>query len=87
MMYVAADDGPSDVALRKICLKLKIPWPKNGHWAKAAAGRVPDKLPLLHRTGQRFRRIAQQIEMLMKKCLSVFPMSLNSFPRSRLAGR
>lgn len=41
----------SDVALRKICMKLGVPVPPLGYWAKAAAGRTPPiaKLPASHK--------------------------------------
>ena len=29
----------SDVGLRKICIKMRIPHPKNGDWAKMEAGK------------------------------------------------
>src|SRR5258708_22245195 len=41
----------SDVALRKICVKLGVPVPPLGYWAKVAAGRTPRiaKLPANHK--------------------------------------
>lgn len=36
----------SDVGLRKICIRMNIPLPKNGHWAKIYAGKsVPISKP------------------------------------------
>jgi hypothetical protein len=44
----------SDVGLRKICIRMNIPLPKNGHWAKIYAGKsVPiSKLPKTTKEGQ-----------------------------------
>ncbi|MEQ9145435.1 MAG: hypothetical protein RLO08_13870 [Parvibaculaceae bacterium] len=39
MTKVAADYGISDVALKKICVKHRIPVPSRGYWAKKAAGK------------------------------------------------
>ena len=39
MTKVAADYGISDVALKKICDKHRIPVPGRGYWAKKAAGK------------------------------------------------
>lgn len=39
MIKVAADYGISDVALKKICDKHRIPVPGRGYWAKNAAGK------------------------------------------------
>ena len=38
MTQVAADYGISDVALKKICVKRRIPVPGRGYWARRAAG-------------------------------------------------
>jgi hypothetical protein len=38
MVRLAAQYGISDVGLRKICQKLKIPTPKAGYWAKVQHG-------------------------------------------------
>jgi hypothetical protein len=38
MTKVAADLGVSDVAVKKICDKHRIPVPGRGYWAKIAAG-------------------------------------------------
>lgn len=38
MTKVAADYEISDVALKKICVKHRIPVPGRGYWAKKAAG-------------------------------------------------
>lgn len=40
MTKVAADYGISDVALKKICDKHRIPVPGRGYWAKKAAGKT-----------------------------------------------
>ncbi|MGF1632107.1 MAG: hypothetical protein ACFCUT_21745 [Kiloniellaceae bacterium] len=39
MAKVAASYGISDVALKKICDKHRIPVPGRGYWAKKAAGK------------------------------------------------
>src|SRR5437870_223395 len=36
---VAARYGTSDVGLRKICIKLGVPFPLLGYWARLAAGK------------------------------------------------
>jgi hypothetical protein len=48
----------SDVALRKICLKLGVPVPPLGYWARIAAGRTPPiaKLPADHKGPNRHVR-------------------------------
>lgn len=43
MMKVAADFGISDVALKKICDKHRIPVPGRGYWAKKAAGKKVER--------------------------------------------
>jgi hypothetical protein len=47
MIQVASDFEISDVGLRKICTKHKIPVPDRGYWAKRAAGKTVRKLALL----------------------------------------
>ena len=49
----------SDVALRKICIKLGVPIPPLGYWAKVAAGQQPriPKLPENHKGKTRYVRI------------------------------
>jgi hypothetical protein len=46
MTTVAQRYGLSDVGLRKICVKLGIPVPPRGYWARLAAGQRPEKQPL-----------------------------------------
>lgn len=48
----------SDVALRKICVKLGVPVPPLGYWAKIVAGRTPPmaKLPSSHKVPTRHVR-------------------------------
>lgn len=42
MTVLAKKYGISDVALRKVCVKLNVPAPRAGHWAKVRHGkRVP----------------------------------------------
>jgi hypothetical protein len=43
MTKVAADYGNSDVALKKICDKHRIPVPGRGYWAKKSAGKNVEK--------------------------------------------
>ncbi len=43
---LAVDFGISDVAVAKRCIKLGVPRPSPGYWAKLAAGRSPAKKPL-----------------------------------------
>ncbi|PCJ61073.1 MAG: hypothetical protein COA65_02320 [Rhodospirillaceae bacterium] len=43
MTKVAADHGISDVALKKICDKHRIPVPGRGYWAKKAAGKKVER--------------------------------------------
>lgn len=43
MTKVAADYGISDVALKKICDKHRIPVPGRGYWAKKAAGKKVER--------------------------------------------
>jgi hypothetical protein len=49
MIEVAAEIGISDVGLKKLCDKHRVPTPPRGHWAKLAADK-PTKQPLLHAT-------------------------------------
>jgi len=46
MTKVAADLGLSDVALKKICRKHKVPTPGRGYWAKLAAGKPARRVRL-----------------------------------------
>jgi hypothetical protein len=46
MTVVAKRYELSDVGLRKICVKLFIPVPPRGYWARLAAGQSPEKEPL-----------------------------------------
>lgn len=43
---LAREYGISDVALKKRCVKLKVPTPGLGYWAKRAAGKTPRRIPL-----------------------------------------
>lgn len=43
---VAQRYGLSDVGLRKICVKLGVPLPPAGYWARVAAGQTPRVTPL-----------------------------------------
>jgi hypothetical protein len=43
---VAEKYGVSDVAIGKLCRRLKMPLPGRGHWAKKDVGRILKKTPL-----------------------------------------
>lgn len=47
MSKVAQDFGISDVALKKICEKHRVPTPPRGHWAKKAAGKSVKQVRLV----------------------------------------
>lgn len=49
MTKVAEDLGISDVALKKICDKHRVPTPPRGYWAKKDAGK-PTKQTQFHNT-------------------------------------
>lgn len=46
MRTIAARYGLSDVGLRKICVRHRIPVPKQGHWQRVAAGKSVDRIAL-----------------------------------------
>lgn len=46
MLTLAKQYGVSDQGLRKACVKLQVPVPKVGHWAKIAAGHKVPTPPL-----------------------------------------
>src|SRR5688572_12945073 len=46
MRKLAPELGLSDVGLKKHCVKLQVPVPGRGYWAKLAAGQQPRKAPL-----------------------------------------
>src|SRR5689334_8092528 len=46
MSRFAIRHGISDTGLRKVCKKHDIPWPPAGYWAKKAAGKSLDRIPL-----------------------------------------
>ncbi|WP_223971352.1 RWP-RK domain-containing protein [Bradyrhizobium sp. RD5-C2] len=46
MTKVAEDLGISDVALKKICDKHRVPTPPRGYWAKREAGKPTKQIPL-----------------------------------------
>lgn len=54
---VAADYGVSDVALKKICDKHRIPVPGRGYWAKRAAGKKVERAHLRAVTDPAINRI------------------------------
>jgi len=43
---VAKDLGVSDVAVGKLCVRLQVPKPPRGYWAKVEAGQIPRRPPL-----------------------------------------
>src|SRR5579872_7202394 len=45
MIKVAEGLGISDVALKKICDKHRVPTPSRGYWAKKAAGKPAKQIP------------------------------------------
>lgn len=47
MGKIAKAIGLSDVGLAKLCDRLEVPRPKQGHWARLANGHVVERLPLL----------------------------------------
>ncbi|MFE8070145.1 hypothetical protein QQM79_03720 [Marinobacteraceae bacterium S3BR75-40.1] len=57
---VAPRYGISGVALRKICIKQKIPVPPRGYWAKVAAGKTPRRIPLSTYKGPELRPLNLQ---------------------------
>ncbi|MCK4414966.1 MAG: hypothetical protein KAY32_15635 [Candidatus Eisenbacteria sp.] len=68
MRRVAARYGISDVALAKICRKLKVPRPPRGYWARKAAGKpvTQDPLPPLPQrasAGYRIGRLVDPIDL------------------------
>lgn len=46
MMHLAKEYGISGNGLAKICVRLRLPYPARGHWAKVAAGSPPRTIPL-----------------------------------------
>jgi hypothetical protein len=46
MSTIAPQFGLSGVALRKACIKARVPVPPRGHWAKKAAGKPTGRSPL-----------------------------------------
>lgn len=56
MLTLAKQYGVSDQGLRKACVKLQVPLPKVGHWAKIAAGHKVPTPPLLPFSNQRAKR-------------------------------
>jgi len=47
VVKVAKRYGVSDVALRKVCVKLTVPMPPLGYWAKRAHGRPTARIALV----------------------------------------
>jgi hypothetical protein len=46
MLTLARKYHISDVGLRKICIRMRIPLPKAGHWIKLAPGKKAEKFKL-----------------------------------------
>ena len=66
MTKVAEDLGISDVALKKICDKHRVPTPPRGYWAKRAAGKPTKQIQLPQHLrsatrAHRYSRFAQQL--------------------------
>jgi hypothetical protein len=57
---VASEFGVSDVAVHKRCIKLYVPRPTCGYWAKIAAGHKPRKKPLPPSAAEVFEQMAQR---------------------------
>ena len=74
MTVVAKRYGLSDVGLRKICVKLVIPVPPRGYWARLAAGQHLEKHPLpksdVPTTFVRSIRVDDQNEELERRLVS-----------------
>jgi AcrR family transcriptional regulator len=46
MSVLAREFGVTGNALAKICDRTHVPYPSRGHWAKAAGGKAPERVPL-----------------------------------------
>ena len=57
---VAANFGISDVAVHKRCIKLQVPRPTRGYWAKVAAGQKPHKKPLPPTADEVFAKLVRR---------------------------
>jgi len=57
MTKVAEDLGISDVALKKICDKHRVPTPSRGYWAKKAAGKPTKQIPFHNTTDPQHEHI------------------------------
>jgi hypothetical protein len=57
MRDAAADVGMSDVGLKKICLRHRVPVPRQGYWNKVNAGQKPKKRAFRELEGARMNRI------------------------------
>jgi hypothetical protein len=57
---LAADFGISKVAVTNHCVRLKVPRPRLGYWAKVAAGQKPRKTPLPPTADEIFKQAAQR---------------------------
>ena len=57
MTKVAEDFGISDVALKKLCDKHRVPTPSRGYWAKRDAGKPTKQIPLHNTADPQHERI------------------------------
>jgi hypothetical protein len=57
MRDAAAEVGMSDVGLKKICLRHRVPVPRQGYWNKVNAGQKPKKRAFRELEGARMNRI------------------------------
>jgi hypothetical protein len=57
MRDAAADVGMSDVGLKKICLRHRVPVPRQGYWNKVNAGQKPRKRAFRELEGSKLNRI------------------------------
>ncbi len=63
MSHLAKQYGLSDQGLRKVCVKLQIPLPVRGHWAKVEAGKpppTPTLPPLVQQMQQKSKKATAQ---------------------------
>lgn len=91
MIHVAAEHSISDVALRKICVKLKIPLPETDHWANLAAGNTPPRTalaptdgPTVHTHIPLNRYVDDDVLARLLLVLKTFPASVTQIPEVTL---
>jgi hypothetical protein len=80
MRDAAAEIGISDVGLKKVCVRHRVPVPPQGYWNKVHAGQKPHKVV--------FREIGDQLLDRIEIAESAWnprPPSNRLWPRQRLA--